>query len=205
MQTLIHQVNGIQTALVNLQNQLHDSMTADRISYQTQFETLNQNVRRLGDNPVAMMRRAAGRNNNNDNNNRVGDDLGGGGGEGGMAVPPPLAELSPQPRTLHALWHEWQSGIGGRKAARLFTAQERGKQKSKFCRRKVVWDRVALLIRAGHSSQVLGQPSAPVAGHGKPSAPPVAGCSQPSAPPVAACEPTCCSGWQVCHVTQVHK
>ena len=35
----------------------------------------------------------------------------------------------------------------------------------------------------GHSSQGLGQPSAPVAGHGK-----------PSAPPVAACETTCCSG-----------
>ena len=39
---------------------------------------------------------------------------------------PAMAVLSPLPRNLHVLWLEWTNGIGGRKAARLFTPQERG-------------------------------------------------------------------------------
>lgn len=76
------------------------------------------------------------------------------------------ADLSPTPRTLHELWREWEFGIGGRKAARLFTARERGQKKSTFCRRKAFWEVVQLLIRRGHSSdqacdqiyQAYGQP-----------------------------------------------
>jgi hypothetical protein len=43
----------------------------------------------------------------------------GGGGRGGIT-----AELSPTPRSLYILWDEYQNGIGGRKAARLFTKEE---------------------------------------------------------------------------------
>jgi len=47
----------------------------------------------------------------------------------------PAASLSPLPRTLHALWHEFEFGIGGRKPARDFTASERGgKNKHSFYR-----------------------------------------------------------------------
>ena len=45
-------------------------------------------------------------------------------------------------------------GIGGRKAAKLFTSEERGKVKFKFHRRKHVWDCVAELVRAGFTAQV---------------------------------------------------
>ena len=46
------------------------------------------------------------------------------------------------------------NGIGGRKAARLFSREERGKVKDKFHRRKAVWDCVATLVRAGLTAQV---------------------------------------------------
>ena len=41
----------------------------------------------------------------------------------------PSATLSRVPRTLHLLWTEYEVGIGGRKAAKDFTAHERGKEK----------------------------------------------------------------------------
>ena len=57
------------------------------------------------------------------------------------------------PRDLHTLWQEYEFGIGGRKAAKLFTAAERGQVKYKYHRRKVVWDQVTIMIRAGHTAQ----------------------------------------------------
>jgi hypothetical protein len=47
-----------------------------------------------------------------------------------------------------------ERGIGGRKAARLFSREERGRAKHKYHRGKVVWDCVAGLVRAGFSSEV---------------------------------------------------
>jgi len=51
----------------------------------------------------------------------------------------PPANLSPTPRNLHMLWQEWEHGIGGNKAAKLFTPEERGRVKHKYCRRRVIW------------------------------------------------------------------
>jgi hypothetical protein len=45
------------------------------------------------------------------------------------------ASLSSNPRTLHLLWEEYQHGIGGRKAAKLFTSQERGRLKHNVAER----------------------------------------------------------------------
>ena len=63
------------------------------------------------------------------------------------------ATLTRNPRDLHSLWHEYEFGIGGRKAAKLFTATERGEIMHSYYRRKVFWDQVSLMIRAGHSAQ----------------------------------------------------
>ena len=52
----------------------------------------------------------------------------------------PPANLSPTPRNLHTLWHEYEFGIGGNKAAKYFTPHERGQVKDKYTRRKVIWD-----------------------------------------------------------------
>ena len=59
------------------------------------------------------------------------------------------ATLLPFPRNLHTLWNEYEFGIGGRKAAKDFTPQERGRVKHKYCRRKVVWDKVSVMVRSG--------------------------------------------------------
>ena len=57
--------------------------------------------------------------------------------------------LSLTPQTLYDLWVEYQTGIGERKPARDFTAQERGRDKYRFYRRKHVWDIVVNLVNAG--------------------------------------------------------
>jgi hypothetical protein len=59
------------------------------------------------------------------------------------------AELSPTPHSLYILWDEYQNGIGGRKAARLFTKEERGSCKFKYCRHEIVWDLITLHVNAG--------------------------------------------------------
>ena len=59
------------------------------------------------------------------------------------------ANLTQQPRTLYILWQEWELGIGGRKAARSFTAEERGRVKHTFTRRKAAWDAISNLVRSG--------------------------------------------------------
>jgi len=48
-----------------------------------------------------------------------------------------LAQLQRNPKTLHALWQEYNVGVGGMKAAKDFTEKERGKVKVLYCRRKV--------------------------------------------------------------------
>ena len=65
-----------------------------------------------------------------------------------------MATLMPTPRSLHELWLEFQHGVGGRKAARLFSHSERGRSKHRYHRRKVVWDLVGGLIRQGHTAEV---------------------------------------------------
>ena len=59
------------------------------------------------------------------------------------------ATLHPSPRTLQPLWQEYLQGLGGRKAAKDFTREERGRCKFKYSRRKIVWDAIAAQVRAG--------------------------------------------------------
>jgi hypothetical protein len=79
-------------------------------------------------------------NNNNNNNQQVANNNN--------------ARLSPNPRNLHTLWQENEFGFGGRKPAKDFTTEERGRVKYSYHRRKVVWDKIAELVRAGHTAQV---------------------------------------------------
>jgi hypothetical protein len=65
-----------------------------------------------------------------------------------------VSTLSPNPRSLYLLWDEYENGIGGRNAARLFSREEREKVKDKFHQQKVVWDCVATLVRTGLTAQV---------------------------------------------------
>lgn len=62
------------------------------------------------------------------------------------ATAPTNADLT-KPNTLYDLWREWNEGIGLNKAAREFTAKERGgENKHKFHLRRVFWDVVEHLV-----------------------------------------------------------
>jgi len=70
-----------------------------------------------------------------------------------MALDPVYnSSLSKTPKTLFILWQEWEVGITGRKPARIFTRAERGRTKFIYYRRKVFWDTVAGLVRAGYTA-----------------------------------------------------
>jgi hypothetical protein len=77
---------------------------------------VQSNIRRIAIQPV--IRRAVAANEAND-------------GEAGGAVAQ-VSTLSPNPQSLYLLWDEYENGIGGQKAAWLFSREERGKVKDKF-------------------------------------------------------------------------
>ena len=61
--------------------------------------------------------------------------------------------LMATPRSPHDLWQEYHHGVGGRKAARLFSYTERGHSKHRYSRRKVVWDLVSRLVWMGDTAE----------------------------------------------------
>lgn len=63
-----------------------------------------------------------------------------------------IATLSKCPRTLYALWNEYEFGLNGQKAAKNFTSQEWGRNRFTYSRRKVFWDKAIELVKAGHTS-----------------------------------------------------
>ena len=52
------------------------------------------------------------------------------------------AVLSSCTHTLHTIWNEYEFGLANRKAAKDFTAIERGRVKYIYHRRKVIWDKI---------------------------------------------------------------
>jgi len=71
-----------------------------------------------------------------------------------LELPPLPATISKNPKDLYILWKEYVEGIGGRKPARLFTPTKRGRVKSLYHCRKVVWDSISLQINAGITAHV---------------------------------------------------
>jgi len=63
------------------------------------------------------------------------------------------ATLCANPRHLSMPWDECQNGVGGRLPARLFTAEQRGRCRSKCSQRKVFWDCMQRLIDNGCTTQ----------------------------------------------------
>ena len=53
---------------------------------------------------------------------------------------------------LYTLWNEYKVGVGGNKAAKEFTVSERGRVKSKYCRRKKLCFAMERLIAGGVDS-----------------------------------------------------
>jgi hypothetical protein len=61
-----------------------------------------------------------------------------------------VVTLGKLPRTLHAVWMEYEIGCAGNKPAKEFTSKERGgKNKYSFYLRKFLWDQVSEMVRSG--------------------------------------------------------
>ena len=63
------------------------------------------------------------------------------------------AFLHSRPNSLAELWQEYESGLNGNKAARLFTPVERGRVRKKYSRRNLVWQKISSLVRGGRCHQ----------------------------------------------------
>jgi hypothetical protein len=126
--------------LTRADEELRGAIQNFQIQSTRQFKTLNSNLNRIAIQPA---RRVAPNAGNDGNDGQHHNNPTAAGNNGGVAT------LSPTPRCLYILWQEYQDGIGGRKAARLFTLRERGKVKQQFSRRKVVWETVERLVRGG--------------------------------------------------------
>ncbi|ETM30619.1 hypothetical protein L914_21705, partial [Phytophthora nicotianae] len=59
---------------------------------------------------------------------------------------PVVACLSERPKDLYELWHEYQYGNSGLKAAKEFTPAERDTNKFAYSRRKSFWDVITRLV-----------------------------------------------------------
>jgi hypothetical protein len=137
---------AIHSQLVDLTREsveLRGTIQNYQIQNTRQNQTLNSDLNRIAIQPAQRVAQNGNNRNQQQQNNNVAA-----GNNGGVAT------LSPTPRSLYTLWQEYQDGIGGRKAARLFTPRERGQVKHKFSRRKVVWETVERLVRGGLQANV---------------------------------------------------
>ena len=70
----------------------------------------------------------------------------------GVAIRTEKAKLSKNPKSLYILWHEYEFGIGGRRAAKTFSRCERGKCRHTYSKRNIFWNLVCEMTRRGHTA-----------------------------------------------------
>ena len=157
IELLLANQNQILAGIHDLQNE----RDADRAAISTQLQRMQRNIRDYTNQPFRNLLGAA-RNRGQQQPRRNEDNP--------LAPPNPLAapraELSPRPADVYVLWDEYNVGLHGRKPACQFSPQERGRVKYKYCRRKVVWDTISLLINSGLTREVACNRLYEVYGHG---------------------------------------
>ena len=146
---LAAQLLAVQLLVSQIRREIQEmraNQMADRVAAQKSFTMVNANIRRIAlqpgvRGPVGTLRRQG------DDDART-DDAALLLATAGVSAAP--ASLSPNPKNLYELWHEYQVGLGGRKPAKMFSSRERGgKVKHKYHRRNVIWKMVAGLVRSG--------------------------------------------------------
>jgi hypothetical protein len=145
---------GIQSQLLAIQSQssqirrelqeLRTNQMADRVFATKNYAIINTNIRRIALQPGVRGGGLGGTVARGNDDNQSGALL----AIAGLGIAP--ASLSPNPKNLFNLWQEYQIGIGGRKAAKLFNRSERGgKVKHKYSRRRVIWSTISGMVRLG--------------------------------------------------------
>ena len=129
-QALMAQIHSQRLELAKLGATFIESFGANHVNMDRQFGMVNRNLRRIALATFRPVNRGAAVGNNIHD---VGDNAG--------AVVPLLVSctLSWTPRSLYDLWAEYEIGIGGRKAAKDFTAAERGRVKRTYHLRRLYW------------------------------------------------------------------
>jgi Transcriptional activator of glycolytic enzymes len=69
----------------------------------------------------------------------------------------PNAVLCKGPKNIYDLWREYQHGIGNNMPAKNFNGKERGRAKSAYSRRNIVWTVIVDLVTAGFDADVVGR------------------------------------------------
>jgi hypothetical protein len=151
------QLIGVQSCLLSMRQEnleLRNAINMLKVNTERNLQMINGNIRRLASRPVGVVRRVAaavaGPEPQQLQLQQQVPAAAVAAAVGDHAMMP--ATLMPTPRSLHDLWQEYQHGVGGRKAARLFSYSERGRVKHKYHRRKIIWDLVAGLVRQGHTA-----------------------------------------------------
>ncbi len=147
--TMRNQLLGMQLGLLALRQDNFEIKTAInvvKLNLEQCFGILNGNIKRIALQPAR--RRTAGGGERDD-----AADAAEVPGRAAANILAMMATLMPTPRSLHDLWHKFHHGVGGRKAARLFSYSERGCSKHRYHRRKVVWDLVSSLVRMGDTAE----------------------------------------------------
>ena len=148
-------IQGMNSNIRELRRELHEykqeaeeerrRVTSNLLQVKTALNRIGRAPHRAAVSPVAVRQfdesaravRASTRASNGDD--YLCEDYGGGG-----------AFLVNRPKSLYVLWQEWESGLNGNKPARLYTAEEQGRDRQKYSRRKVIWDKILEFIRMGY-------------------------------------------------------
>ena len=159
LQTVVIQQRQLQQQIQQLQQAMLTMDQRNREWTENKFRTINDNIRRFGGTIQSGIARqdpqriAAVARYNQEDHSRQHDILHPANyTQRGRQWP----KLAPNVRDLMVLWNEWEFGIGGRKAAKDWTAQERGgggdkKVKQMYHRRKNIWRVQLLLVNKGRS------------------------------------------------------
>jgi len=153
---LAHQMT-VQREIQDVKTQVLQQLFEMRSQHERQYSMITRNIKRIALQPVVRRSNLLPRvgdgtlgtqGQNEEENGQEDEEL------ATLLVRRQPAKLYKSPRTLFDVWQEYQFGINGEKPAKEFTHEERGKNKCMYCRRKVFWDTVSNLVRAGHTSDV---------------------------------------------------
>lgn len=151
MQAVLSHMLQVQRQIEESRVEVLSQMYEHRHHHSRQLEILNKNIKRIALQPV-LRSRALLEQASRTLQVEMDDDDDGAEGRTPRVAPRPLATLYRSPKSLYDLWQEYQFGLNGEKPAKDFSSSERGKNKSMYCRRKVFWDVISTLIRAGYTS-----------------------------------------------------
>ena len=62
------------------------------------------------------------------------------------------AKLIRNPKSLYVLWNEYEFGIAGRRPAKTFSKEERGRDRYNYYKRNIFWSLVVEMVRRGRSA-----------------------------------------------------